>query len=131
MLLGHGTIGQFAVAEALSGLVVNAGTVDVSMGQAATFSIGTEVATGTAVFAVTTAGAGTFSLGTEVATGGADIDVTSAGVPTFSIGDETAFGEAFQNLISFSSGSPDFFIWNETDDDETSTWSNVEPGSTD
>jgi hypothetical protein len=101
------------------------------MGQAATFSIGTETATGTAVFAVTTAGAGTFSLGTEVATGGADIDVTSAGAPTFSIGDETAFGEAFQNLISFSSGSPDFFIWNETDDDETSTWSNVEPGSTD
>ena len=127
MLLGHGSIGQFAVAEALSGLVVNAGTVDVSMGQAATFSIGTETATGTAVFAVTTAGAGTFSLGTEVA----DVDVTSAGALTFSIGDETAFGEAFQNLISFSSGSPDFFIWNETDDDETSTWSNVEPGSTD
>ena len=131
MLLGHGSIGQFAVAEALSGLVVNAGTVDVSMGQSASFSIGTEVATGSAVFAVTTAGVGTFSLGTEVATGGADIDVTSAGAPTFSIGDETAFGEAFQNLISFSSGSPDFFIWNETDDDETSTWSNVEPGSTD
>ena len=131
MLLGHGAIGQFSVAEALSGLVVNAGTVDVSMGQSASFSIGTEVATGSAVFAVTTAGVGTFSLGTEVATGGADIDVTSAGAPTFSIGDETAFGEAFQNLISFSSGSPDFFIWNETDDDETSTWSNVEPGSTD
>jgi len=131
MLLGHGTIGQFAVAEALSGLVVNAGTVDVSMGQAATFSIGTEVATGSAVFAVTTAGAGTFSLGTEVATGGADVDVTSAGAPTFSIGDETAFGESFQNLISFSSGEPNFFIWNETDDSETSTWSNVEPGSTD
>ena len=131
MILGHGAIGQFGVAEALSGLVVNAGTVDVSMGQAATFSIGTETATGTAVFAVTTAGAPSFSLGTEVATGGADIDVTSAGAPTFSIGDETAFGEAFQNLISFSSGSPDFFIWNETDDDETSTWSNVEPGSTD
>ena len=131
MLLGHGTIGQFAVAEALSGLVVNAGTVDVSMGQAATFSIGTETVTGSAVFAVTTAGAGTFSLGTEVATGGADGDVTSAGAPTFSIGDETAFGEAFQNLISFSTGEPNFFIWNETDDSETSTWSNVEPGSTD
>ena len=85
MLLGHGVIGQFAVAEALSGLVVNAGTVDVSMGQAATFSIG----------------------------------------------DETAFGEAFQNLISFSTGEPDFFIWNETDDSETSTWKNVDPGSTD
>ena len=131
MLLGHGSIGQFSVAEALSGLGVNAGTVDVSMGQAATFSTGSESVTGSASFAVTTAGAGTFSLGTEVATGGADIDVTSAGAPTFSIGDETAFGEAFQNLISFSSGSPDFFIWNETDDDETSTWSNVEPGSTD
>ena len=131
MLLGHGAIGQFSVAEALSGLVVNAGTVDVSMGQAATFSIGTETVTGTAEFAVTTAGAGTFSLGTEVATGGANVDVTSAGAPTFSIGDETAFGEAFQNLISFSSGSPNFFIWNETDDSETSTWKDVEPGSTD
>ena len=131
MLLGHGSIGQFSVAEALSGLVVNAGTVDVSMGQAATFSIGTETVAASAVFAVTTAGAGTFSLGTEVATGGADIDVTSAGAPTFSIGDETAFGEAFQNLISFSSGEPNFFIWNETDDSETSTWKDVEPGSTD
>ena len=57
MLLGHGAIGQFSVAEALSGLVVNAGTVDVSMGQSASFSIGSEVATGSAVFAVTTAGA--------------------------------------------------------------------------
>ena len=131
MLLGHGAIGQFGVAEALSGLVVNAGTVDVSMGQAATFSIGTEIATGTAVFAVTTAGAGTFSLGTEVATGGADIDVTSAGAPTFSIGDETAFGEAFQNLISFSTGNPNFFVWNETDDSQSVTWKEVEPGASD
>ena len=131
MLLGHGAIGQFGVAEALSGLVVNAGTVDVSMGQAATFSIGTETVEASAVFAVTTAGAGTFSLGTEVATGGADIDVTSAGAPTFSIGDETAFGEAFQNLISFSTGSPDFFVWNETDDSQTVTWKDVEPGSSD
>ena len=131
MLLGHGAIGQFGVAEALSGLVVNAGTVDVSMGQAATFSIGTEIATGTAVFAVTTAGAGTFSLGTEIATGGADIDVTSAGAPTFSIGDETAFGEAFQNLISFSTGNPNFFVWNETDDSQSATWKEVEPGASD
>ena len=131
MLLGHGAIGQFGVAEALPGTVVNAGTVDVSMGQAATFSIGTEVATGTAVFAVTTAGAGTFSLGTEVATGGADIDVTSAGAPTFSIGDETAFGEAFQNLISFDTGDLAFTIWNQQDDSQTATWTSVEPGSTD
>ena len=54
MLLGHGAIGQFGVAEALPGTVVNAGTVDVSMGQAATFSIGTETVAASAVFAVTT-----------------------------------------------------------------------------
>ena len=131
MLLGHGTIGQFAVAEALSGLVVNAGTVDVSMGQAATFSIGTETATGTAVFAVTTAGAGTFSLGTEVATGGANVSPTTAGSITASVGEETAFGEAFQNLISLSAGSPNFFLWNEVDDSQTVTWKDVNPGSTD
>ena len=72
----------------------------------------------------------TFTLGTEVATGGANVS-PSGSVGTFSIGDETAFGEAFQNLITISSGEPDFFIWNETDDSETSTWSDVEPGSTD
>ena len=131
MLLGHGTIGQFAVGEALSGLVVNAGTVDVSMGQSASFSIGTETVTGTAEFAVTTAGVGTFSLGTEVATGGANVSPTTAGAITVSVGEETAFGEAFQNLISFSVGSPNFFLWNEVDDSQTVTWKDVEPGSTD
>ena len=50
---------------------------------------------------------------------------------TFSIGDETAFGEAFQNLISFSVGSPDFFLWNEVDDAHSVTWKDVDPGSTD
>ena len=73
----------------------------------------------------------TFTLGTEVATGGANVSPTTAGVATFSIGDETAYGEAFQNLITFSTGEPDFFIWNQTDDTETSTWKDVEPGSTD
>ena len=131
MLLGHGTIEQFAVAEALSGLVVNAGTVDVSMGQAATASAGTLSATGSAVFAVTTAGVGTFSLGTEVATGGANVSPTTAGSITASIGEETAFGEAFQNLISFTAGSPDLQIWNQSDDSQSVTWVNVEPGSTD
>ena len=131
MLLGHGAIGQFGVAEALSGLVVNAGTVDVSMGQAATFSIGTETVTGSASFAVTTAGVGTFSLGTEVATGGANVSPTTAGSITASVGDETAFGEAFQNLISFSTGSVNFFLWNEVDDSADATWTDVEPGSTD
>jgi hypothetical protein len=131
MLLGHGAIGQFAVAEALSGLVVNAGTVDVSMGQAATFSTGSESVTGSASFAVTTAGVGTFSLGTEVATGGANVSPTTAGAITVSVGDETAFGEAFQNLISLSAGSPNFFLWNEVDDSQTVTWKDVNPGSTD
>ena len=131
MLLGHGAIGQFGVAEALPGFVVNAGTVDVSMGQVATFSIGTETVAASAVFAVTTAGAPSFSLGTEVATGGANVDVTSAGQLTFSIGDETAFGEAFQNLISLSAGSPNFFLWNEVDDSGDATWKDVDPGSTD
>ena len=74
----------------------------------------------------------TFSLGTEVATGGANVSPSGDSLgATFSIGDETAFGEAFQNLITFSTGEPDFFVWNETDDSETSTLSNVDPGSTD
>ena len=73
----------------------------------------------------------TFTLGTEVATGGANVSPTTAGAITFSIGDETAFGESFQNLISFSTGEPDFFIWNETDDSQTATWKDVEPGSCD
>ena len=131
MLLGHGAIGQFGVAEALSGLVVNAGTVDVSMGQAATFSTGSESVTGSAVFAVTTAGVGTFSLGTEVATGRATVSPTTAGQITIGLGEETTFGESFQNLISLSAGSPNFFLWNEVDDSADATWKDVEPGSTD
>ena len=72
----------------------------------------------------------TFSIGTEVATGGANVSPEGSSF-TLSIGDETAFGEAFQNLITFSVGEPDFFLWNETDDSETSTWTLVDPGSTD
>ena len=131
MLLGHGAIGQFAVAEALPGFVVNAGTVGISLGSSATASAGTLSATGTAVFAVTTAGVGTFSLGTEVATGRANVSPTTAGSITASVGEETAFGESFQNLISFSVGSPDFFLWNEVDDSASATWTDVDPGSTD
>ena len=74
----------------------------------------------------------TFSLGTEVATGGATVSPSGDDlVATWSIGDATAFGGAFSNLISFSVGEPDFFVWNETDDSETSTWTLVAPGSTD
>ncbi len=71
----------------------------------------------------------TFSLGTEVATGGANVSPEGSSM-TMGLGDETAFCEAFQNLIEFSVGEPDFFVWNETDDSETSTWKLVDPGST-
>ena len=131
MLLGHGAIGQFGVAEALPGTVVNAGTVELSLGQSASFSIGTETVEASAVFAVTTAGAPSFSLGTEVATGGANVSPTTAGSITARGGEETVFGEAFQNLISLSAGSPNFFLWNEVDDSADATWKDVEPGSTD
>ena len=131
MLLGHGAIGQFGVAEALSGLVVNAGTVELSLGQTARFSIGTETGEASAVVAGTTAGAPSVRLGPEVATGGANVSPTTAGAITASVGEETAFGEAFQNLISLSAGSPNFFLWNEVDDAASATWKNVDPGSTD
>ena len=72
----------------------------------------------------------TFSIGTEVATGGANVSPDGSSF-TISLGDETAFGGAFSGLISFSVGEPDFFVWNETDDSETSTWTLVAPGSTD
>ena len=131
MLLGHGAIAQFGVAEALPGFVVNAGTVDLTLGQSASFSIGTETVAASAEFAVTTAGAPSFSLGTEVATGGANVSPTTAGVITSGLGEETPFGENFQNLITFSTGSPNLFIWSEVDDSQTVTWTDVEPGSTD
>ena len=131
MLLGHGAIGQFGVSEALSGLVVNAGTVELTLGQSVGTSTGSETVTGSASFAVTTAGAPSFSLGTEVATGGANVSPTTAGSITASVGEETVFGEAFQNLISFTAGSPDLQIWNQADDSQSVTWVNVEPGSTD
>ena len=72
----------------------------------------------------------TFSTGSETVTGGANVSPDGSSA-SFTIGDETAFGEAFQNLITFSVGEPDFFVWNETDDSETSTWKPVDPGSTD
>jgi hypothetical protein len=131
MLLGHGAVGQFGVAEALPGFVVNAGTTDVTLGQSASFSIGTETVAASAVFSVTTAGAPSFSLGTEVATGGANVSPTTAGQITVGLGEETPFGENFQNLVSLSTGSPNLFIWSEVDDSQTVTWTDVEPGSTD
>ena len=74
----------------------------------------------------------TFSTGSETVTGGATISASGDDLQfTASVGDETAFGEAFQNLISLSAGSPNFFLWNEVDDSQTVTWKDVEPGSTD
>ena len=72
----------------------------------------------------------TFSIGTETVTGSAPVDVTGSSA-TFSIGDEDAFGTAFQNLITFSTGDLTLTVWNEVDDSETSTWTLVDPGSTD
>ena len=131
MLLGHGAIGQFGVAEALSGLVVNAGTVDLTLGQSVSISIGTETVAADATFAVSAPTPPSFTIGTETVAAGATVTTTTAGQITFSIGDETAFGEAFQNLVSLSVGEPDFFIWSEIDDSMTATYTDVEPGSTD
>ena len=68
---------------------------------------------------------------TETVTGTADVTTTTAGVITSGLGEETPFGESFQNLITFSTGSPNLFIWSEVDDSQTVTWTDVEPGSTD
>jgi len=106
MLLGHTAFAEQAFQDARLDAVFNL-----------TFTEGGNVAT--------------FTIGTEVATGGATVSATGTDlVATWSIGDETAFGGAFSNLISFSVGEPDFFVWNETDDSETSTWKLVAPGST-
>ena len=109
MLLGHTTFAEQAFQDARLDAVHNiefteAGNVS---SYEATFSIGTETVTGTAV----------------VAPDGSSF--------TMSLGDETAFGEAFQNLITLSTGDLALTIWNETDDSETSTWTLVDPGSTD
>ena len=105
MLLGHTTFAEQAFQDARLDAIHNL-----------TFTEGGNVAT--------------FSLGTEVATGGANVSPDGSSV-TFGLGDETAFGEAFQNLITLSEGDLALTIWNETDDSETSTWTPVDPGSTD
>ena len=74
----------------------------------------------------------TFSTGTEVATGSAVFDLSGTDLQfTVSVGDETTLGASFQNLITFSTGSLNFFLWNEVDDAQSSTWKDVDPGSTD
>ena len=105
MLLGHTTFSEQAFQDARLDAIHNL-----------TFTEGGNVST--------------FSIGTEVATGGATVSPDGSSF-TMSIGDEDVFGTSFQNLITFSTGDLALTIWNETDDSETSTWTLVDPGSTD
>jgi len=132
MPLGHGSIAEFAVASVRGGGVQNVGSPFVS-GVSFTASVNDlESVTGTAVITQTGTDLGsTFSIGTEVAIGTANVSLTTAGQITIGLGEETTFGESFQNLISLSTGSPSFFLWNEVDDTADATWKDVEPGSTD
>jgi len=132
MSLGHGAIAEFAVASVRGGGVQNVGSPFVS-GSSFSASVN-DLASVTGGATISQSGsslAATFSLGTEVATGGANVSPTTAGQITVSLGEETPFGESFQNLITLSTGSPNFFIWSEVDDSQTVTWKDVEPGSTD
>ena len=130
MLLGHGTISEFAIASVRGGGVQNVGSPFIS-GVSITSSIGDESVTASASVSPSTAGAPSFTIGTETVAASANISPTTAGQITIGLGEETAFVEAFQNIINFSVGSPSFFIWNEVDDSQTITWVDVEPGSTD
>ena len=106
MLLGHTAFAEQAFQDAMLSVVHNL-----------TFTEGGNVAT--------------FSIGTEVATGGATVEPTGDDLSaTFSLGDEDAFGGEFSGLIEFDLGSLDFAAWSEVDDSETSTWKPVAPGST-
>ena len=132
MPLGHGSIAEFAVASVRGGGVQNVGSPFVS-GSSFSASVN-DLASVTGGATISQSGsslAATFSLGTEVATGGAIVSPTTAGQITVSLGEETPFGESFQNLITLSTGSPNLFIWTEVDDSQTVTWKDVEPGSTD
>ena len=132
MPLGHGALAEFAVASVRGGGVQNVGSPFVS-GVGVTASVDdVGSVTGTAV--VTQTGTdldSTFSIGTETVTGTSSLSLTTAGQITVGLGEETPFGESFQNLITFSTGSPNLFIWSEVDDSQTPFWKDVEPGSTD
>ena len=129
-MLGHGSLAEFALASVRGGGVQNVGSPFIS-GVSFTASVGDETVTASASVSPSTAGAPSFTIGTETVAASANISPTTAGQITIGLGDETAFGEAFQNIINFSVGSPNFFIWNEVDDSQTITWIDVEPGSTD
>ena len=129
MLLGHGTISEFAVSSVRGGGVQNVGSPFIS-GSSFAASVGDESVTGTASLTLST-NVSTFSIGTETVSASANTSTTTAGQITVGLGEETPFGESFQNLVTLSTGSPNFFIWSEVDDSQTVTWTDVEPGSTD
>ena len=132
MPLGHGAIAEFAVASVRGGGVQNVGSPFVSGSSfAASVNDLTSVTGSATVSQSGTNLVSTFSIGTETVSAGATFDVTTAGQITVGLGEETPFGESFQNLITFSTGSPNLFIWSEVDDSQTVTWTDVEPGSTD
>ena len=131
MPLGHGSIAEFAVASVRGGGVQNVGSPFIS-GSSFAASVGDESVTGSASISQSGSSlASTFSIGTETVAASANISPTTAGQITVGLGEETPFGENFQNLITFSTGSPNLFIWSEVDDSQTVTWTDVEPGSTD
>jgi hypothetical protein len=132
MPLGHGTIAEFAVASVRGGGVQNVGSPFISGSSFAASVNDLESVTGTASISQSGSSlASTFSIGTETVAASANISPTTAGQITVGLGEETPFGESFQNLITFSTGSPNLFIWSEVDDSQTVTWTDVEPGSTD
>ena len=132
MPLGHGAVAEFAVASVRGGGVQNVGSPFIS-GVGLTASVDDlESITGGATISQSGSSLGsTFSIGTETVTGTSSLSLTTAGQITVSLGEETPFGESFQNLVTLSTGSPNFFIWSEVDDSQTITWTDVEPGSTD
>ena len=129
MLLGHGAVAEHALASVRGGNVQNVGSPFIS-GVDMTMGLGDESII-TSVSTTAATNVSTFSIGTETVTGSSNLTTTTAGQITVSLGEETPFGEAFQNLITLSTGSPNFFIWSEVDDSQTVTWKDVEPGSTD
>jgi hypothetical protein len=129
MLLGHGAVAEHALSSVRGGNVQNVGSPFIS-GVGITIGLGDESII-TSVSTTAATNVSTFSIGTETVTGSANITTTTAGQITIGLGEETTFGESFQNLISLSTGSPSFFLWNEVDDTADATWKDVEPGSTD
>ena len=123
MPLGHGSIAEFAVASVRGGGVQNVGSPFISGSSFAASVNDLESVTGSA--SISQSGSSlvsTFSIGTETVAASANISPTTAGQITVGLGEETPFGESFQNLITFSTGSPNLFIWSEVDDSQTVTW---------